>query len=184
VSTGWAERRIDELSLLGSKCDTTDLSHNPRFSDKSVKGASEALADFVFASIREKCLVLKNILAVASLAALVLLVATPSHIDAKPGPGCAVRSNGCTATDISFSPEPNPDPPVVPCLQGVTLYTLQATITCGIGFGTTVELLVCPVSSQPAGKLIDGQWHTFQPASGRTWQDVINDCDYLTYTVS
>jgi len=128
----------------------------------------------------------KLVLATTTLA-LAVFVLSSSSVDAKPGPGCGARDNGCQASDITFTPNLNPTPPLPVCLQGVTYYNLNATISCGIqiGGGTSVSLLVCPASSQSASVNIGGQTHTFSPAAGLTWQDVINNCSgNISYSVN
>jgi hypothetical protein len=126
----------------------------------------------------------KRIIAVVSILALTLLAFSAAHVVAKPGGGgCTVRDSGCKAENISFSVYTGT--PTVPCLQGATVYTFSATITCGIGFGDPVSGLVCSAAHNSISFSLNGQTHTFAPASGHTWQDVKDDCSsYLTYSVN
>lgn len=126
----------------------------------------------------------KKTIALFAILALALVAFSASYVVAKPGGGgCSVRDSGCQADDVSFSPFSGT--PTIPCPNWGTVYELSATITCGIGFGDPVSGLVCSETSTPLNINLNGQTHTFAPAAGRTWQDVVDDCSgYLTYSVN
>ena len=128
----------------------------------------------------------KKTIAIFAILAVTLVAFSASYVVAKPGPGCAVRDSGCQAKDVTFNYLPNPPGPhYTLCVQGGHVYRFSATITCGIGFGDAVSGEVCAESTVPLSISLNGQTHTFAPAAGHLWQDVIDDCaTYLTYSVN
>jgi hypothetical protein len=171
-----------ELSCEAAGCDWVGLSQIGRDSDNSLNG----VLDDVFRpsnSPMRSISMLKKITLALSVIAIALFASFTPQLQADPGGGaCKIRSGGCTVTNLAFTPDSNPTPPFPVCNVG--LYRMNATITCGVGFGDAVSGYVCPNTGQAVIIQLNGQTHTFAPKSGYNWSDVFNDCELLTYSVS
>ena len=96
---------------------------------------------------------------------------------------CNVHGGGCTGTVTITTYNPSPGEPVRVCLKNAPLYNVTVSLECFPFTSVNESEIVCSAAGVPVVVEVDGSTHTFAPAGGRTWADVVSDCEVLTHTV-